>query len=88
MIQEPFLGWIAHTDKESKAKLDAQRDWYGFLKNRNCSMDGQPGWRLVYYPITHDNKTKEQYPEPRALVQKQIVGGIDFREVPLRYLSI
>ncbi len=44
-------------------------------------------WKLVYYPILMDNKTKEVYDEPRACMEKPINGGIDFREVPLRYLT-
>ncbi len=51
-------------------------------------MDNKPElWKIVYYPIFEDNKTKEVYVEPRALVEKPIVGGTDFREVPLRYLT-
>lgn len=44
-------------------------------------------WLIVYYPITEDGKTQKPYEEPRALVETPIVGGIDFREVPLRYLT-
>ena len=51
-------------------------------------MDGKPDkWKIVYYPIFENGKTKEFYDEPRALVEKPMIGGIDFREVPLRYLS-
>jgi Zn/Cd-binding protein ZinT len=49
-------------------------------------MDGKGGWKIAYYPIFEDGKTKEVYQEPRALVEQPIEGGIDFREVPLRYL--
>lgn len=58
-------------------------------------MDGKPDkWKIAYYPIFADGKTNEVYDEPRALVEKQILGkfdepiGTDFREVPLRYLTI
>jgi hypothetical protein len=52
-------------------------------------MDGKGGWKIAYYPIFEDGKTKEVYKEPRALVEK-LIGkeGIDFREVPLRYLRL
>lgn len=50
-------------------------------------MDGKGGWKIAYYPIFSDGKTNELYSEPRALVEKPIQGGIDFREVPLRYLT-
>jgi hypothetical protein len=52
------------------------------------TMDGKPDpWKIAYYPIFECGKTKEVYTEPRALVEKPIKGGIDFREVPLRYLT-
>ena len=52
------------------------------------TMDGkQDRWKIVYYPIFEDGRTAEAYDEPRALVEKPIRGGIDFREVPLRYLT-
>ncbi len=44
-------------------------------------------WKIAYYPIIENNKTKETYSEPRVLVEKPIKGGIDFREVPFRYLT-
>lgn len=50
-------------------------------------MDGVSGWKIAYYPIFEDGKTNEQYNEPRALVEKPIANGTDFREVPLRYLT-
>jgi len=51
-------------------------------------MDGKPDkWKIAYYPILEDGKTNEKYNEPRALVEKPIVGGTDFREIPLRYLT-
>ena len=52
------------------------------------TMDGKPDlWKIAYYPIFEDGKTKNQYSEARALIEKPMVGGTDFREVPLRYLS-
>jgi hypothetical protein len=51
-------------------------------------MDGKPEfWKIAYYPILEDGRNGKEYDEPRALVEKPIQGGIDFREVPLRYLS-
>lgn len=49
-------------------------------------MDGEK-WKIAYYPIFSNGKTKEEYAEPRALIEKPMVNGIDFREVPLRYLT-
>jgi len=51
------------------------------------TMDGKPDfWNIAYYPIFEDGITGEVYSEPRALVEKKIMGGIDLREIPLRYL--
>lgn len=50
-------------------------------------MDGKDGWKIAYYPIFENGKTRERYAEPRALVEKPMTGGTDFREVPLRYLT-
>ncbi len=49
-------------------------------------MDGNHGWKIAYYPIFECGKTKESYEEPRALIEKPMKSGTDFREVPLRYL--
>lgn len=52
------------------------------------TMDGKPQlWKIAYYPIFEDGKTGEWYGEPRALIERPIPGGTDFREVPLRYLA-
>ena len=52
------------------------------------TMDGNPElWKIAYYPINENGKTGEQYNEPRALIEKPIKNGTDFREVPLRYLT-
>ncbi len=61
--------------------------WVGHKIGNVYSMDGKTGWKIAYYPLFECNKTKEKYTEPRALVEKPIKDGIDFREVPLRYLT-
>lgn len=47
-------------------------------------------WKIAYYPIFEDYHG-EPYGEPRALVETNAIfqgkEGIDFREVPLRYLT-
>lgn len=59
---------------------------------RNVSvytMDGLPDkWRLVYYPIFENGKTRETYEEPRALMQNIDRSGFWSKEVPLRYLTL
>jgi hypothetical protein len=50
-------------------------------------MDASDGWKIAYYPIFENGKTGEVYNEPRALIERPIPGGTDFREVPLRYLQ-
>ena len=68
--------------------------WLNHKIGDTYTMDNNPDkWKIVYYPIFEDGKTNEVYEEPRALVEKPILGkyneqiGTDFREVPLRYLS-
>lgn len=52
------------------------------------TMDGKPDlWKIAYYPIFEDGKTNKSYIEARALIEKPMIGGTDFREVPLRYLT-
>ena len=52
------------------------------------TMDGKPElWKIAYYAIHECGKTGKKYGEPRALVERPIPGGIDFREIPLRYLK-
>ena len=58
----------------------------------------EEGWRISYYPLfgTWNNKQNKitniieeiwiDFDEPRALIEKQLESGIDFREMPLRYL--
>lgn len=61
--------------------------WLNHKIRDTYTMDGKPDlWKIAYYPIFEDGKTKEQYSEPRALIEKPMIGGIDFREIPLRYL--
>jgi len=61
--------------------------WQEHKIGDNYTMDGKPEkWKIAYYPILESHKG-EVYNEPRALVEKPIPGGIDFREVPLRYLT-
>ena len=51
-------------------------------------MDGKPAeWKIAYYPIFENGKTGEKYEEPRALIERPMNEGIDFREIPLRYLT-
>lgn len=52
------------------------------------TMDGKPDlWKIAYYPITEDGASGKEYSEPRALIEKPMLNGTDFREVPLRYLQ-
>lgn len=52
------------------------------------TMDGKPDlWKITYYPIFEDGKTNIPYKEPRALIEKPMIDGTDFREMPLRYLT-
>lgn len=69
--------------------------WINHKIGNTYTMDGKPDlWKIAYYPIFQDGKTNEVYEEPRALVEKNILGkydekiGTDFREVPLRYLTM
>lgn len=55
-----------------------------FLINKGGGKDA--GWKIAYYPIMEDGKTGEVYKEPRALIEKPMKDGIDFREMPLRFL--
>lgn len=52
------------------------------------TMDGNPElWKIAYFPLLHNGKTGEPYEEPRALIERPIPNGTDFREIPLRYLT-
>ncbi|MFZ1807946.1 MAG: hypothetical protein WAU36_12010 [Cyclobacteriaceae bacterium] len=61
--------------------------WKSHKITDTYTMDGISGWKIAYYPIFECGKSRELYKEPRALVERPIKNGIDFREVPLRYLS-
>lgn len=72
--------------------------WQSHKIGDQYTMDGKlDKWRRAYYSIFEDSKTGEEYEEPRALIEKPILGknpilpneiiGTDFREVPLRYLT-
>lgn len=79
--------------KLSEATLD--EFWITHKIGDQYVMDNKPDkWKIAYYPIFEDGKTMESYEEPRALIEKPILGdkfgeiiGTDFREVPLRYLT-
>ncbi len=57
------------------------------MLNQNGSSSGV--WKIVYYPLEGTYEAEEwiEFDEPRALIEQPIKGGIDFREVPLRYLK-
>lgn len=55
------------------------------MKNRDSSIS--MNWKIVYYPLFEDHKG-EQFGEPRVLIERPMERGIDFREVPIRFLSI
>lgn len=61
--------------------------WVNHKIGDHYTMDNKPDlWKIAYYPIFYDGKTNEAYKEPRALIEKPIINGTDFREIPLRYL--
>jgi hypothetical protein len=62
--------------------------WVNHKIGDNYTMDGKPDlWKIAYYPIFENGQTNELYKEPRALIEKPMKGGTDFREMPLRYLT-
>lgn len=62
--------------------------WVSHQIGNSYTMDGKPDlWKIAYYPIFEDGITGKEYPEPRALIEKPMQGGTDFREMPLRYLT-
>lgn len=66
----------------------ADNIWLDHKIGDTYTMDNKPDkWKIAYYPIFEDGKTGEEYNEPRALVERPIPNGTDFREVPLRYLT-
>jgi len=61
--------------------------WVSHKIGDTYCMDDKPDyWEIAYYPIFENGKTGEVYGEPRALIERPMKGGTDFREVPLRYL--
>lgn len=56
------------------------------MKNRDGSISD--GWEIAYYPLFQVLKGGEwiEVDEPRVLIEKPMKGGIDFREVPIRFL--
>lgn len=46
-------------------------------------------WKIAYYPLfgTYKSGVWVEHPEPRALIERPIDGGIDLREMPLMYLT-
>jgi hypothetical protein len=65
-----------------------EKIWLDHKIGDTYTMDRKPDlWKIVYFPIFEDGKNGEVYEEPRALVEKPIPNGTDFREVPLRYLT-
>lgn len=66
--------------------------WASHLPGDAYKMDGKGDWELVYYPMMEDGKTQKPYNEPRALMRMERIfkngkWGVDFREVPLRYIE-
>jgi len=62
--------------------------WLSHNIGNQYTMDGSGCWKIAYYPIFEDGKTKELYQEARALIETPLTNGTDFREVPLRYLKL
>lgn len=44
-------------------------------------------WKLTYYPIFQNGKNGDYYDEPRVLVETPILNGIEFREMPIHFLT-
>ena len=63
--------------------------WKNHKLGKTYHMDGKKAlWKIAYYPIFENGKNGEEYNEPRALAETPMDnGGIDYREVPLRYLA-
>lgn len=61
--------------------------WVNHKIGDTYAMDNKSDlWKIAYYPIFECGKTGHIYGEPRALIEKPMIGGTDFREMPLRYL--
>ncbi len=65
--------------------------WTSHQIGDTYTMDNKPDpWKIAYYPLfgTYKNGVWEDFTgEPKALIEKPIPGGRDFREIPLRYLK-
>jgi len=57
------------------------------MVNRNGSKS--EGWKIAYIGLTGTYKDGEwiDFKEERALIERPMENGIDFREVPMRYLK-
>lgn len=57
------------------------------MTNRDGSKS--EGWKIAYYPLTGTYKEGKwvDFKEPRALIERPMKEGIDFREVPIRFLE-
>ena len=86
--QDPeYTHHFSMKDGKLKEALEDPK-WKNHKLEDTYTMDGSPDlWKIAYYPILVDARTGDEYPEPRALVEKPIPGGTDFREIPLRYLD-
>ena len=73
-----------------KSALDSSL-WRSHKKEDRYRVDGKGVWKVAYYPILGCGKTQKEYDEPRALMEtkKNFNGevGVDFREMPLRYIT-
>jgi hypothetical protein len=47
------------------------------------------GWKIAYYPLfgTYKNEKWIEFNEPRALIERPMKKGTDFREVAFIYLT-
>lgn len=69
--------------------------WKNHTVGDTYTMDGKPDlWKIAYYPLfgtykgPEEERVWEEFDHPRALVEKPMKnGGIDFREIPLFYLT-
>ncbi len=77
-------------DSQLRVALD-NPIWKEHRLGKTYTMDGESGWKIAYYPILECGKTGEQYDKPRVLIEKprrfKGVMGIDFREVPILFLT-
>ena len=75
-LEDPL--WKSHMPDARYAMLQNGKPTYG-------------EWRLIYYPVMGDGATGKSYDEPRALLEtRKMYGskeGLDFREVPIRYIQ-